>query len=111
MKADLYRKITGFDDFKLVMETIGNIQSTTITIEIQLHEMQETYSVLEDHKIQVGVYNKIQFIYSLTVDFTLILCHVIYCEHESYHCSFRCLASVNGHLIELLSLSVFSMLT
>lgn len=54
MKADLSRKISGFDDFKLVMETIGRIQSTTITIEIQLHEMQETYSVLEDHKIQVG---------------------------------------------------------
>lgn len=53
LKADLYTKITGFDDLKLVMETIGQIQSTTISIEIQLHEMQEAYSVLEDHKIQV----------------------------------------------------------
>lgn len=55
MKADLYRKIGGFEDFKLVMETIRNIQSTTISIEIQLHEMQETYSVLEDHTIQVSI--------------------------------------------------------
>lgn len=53
MKSDLNRKISGFDEFKLVMETIGRIQSTTISIEIELHEMQETFSVLEDHKIQV----------------------------------------------------------
>lgn len=53
MKTDLNRKISGFDEFKLVMETIGKIQSTTISIEIELHEMQETFSVLEDHKIQV----------------------------------------------------------
>ncbi|KAI8122976.1 axonemal, Dynein heavy chain 10 [Lucilia cuprina] len=38
-------------DFKLVMQTIATIQSTTLTREITIREIQETYTVLSEHNI------------------------------------------------------------
>ncbi|XP_037827971.1 dynein heavy chain 10, axonemal-like, partial [Lucilia sericata] len=38
-------------DFKLVMQTIATIQSTTLTHEITIREIQETYTVLSEHNI------------------------------------------------------------
>ena len=41
-------------DFKIVMSTINRIQSTTLSVELKIKEMQETYNVLEEHRIQVS---------------------------------------------------------
>lgn len=41
------------DDFKLAMRIIATIQSTNISTELQLHEIQETFAILADHKIEV----------------------------------------------------------
>lgn len=35
------------------MQTMAEIQSSTLTVELRARDMQETYSVLEDHKIKV----------------------------------------------------------
>jgi hypothetical protein len=36
------------------MGTIQAIQSTTLSIELKIKEMQETFNVLEEHRIQVN---------------------------------------------------------
>lgn len=36
------------------MSTINTIQSTTLNVELKIKEMQETYNVLEEHRIQVS---------------------------------------------------------
>lgn len=51
---NLDRNIKQLADFKVVMSTINNIQSTTLSIELKIREMQETYNVLEEHRIQVS---------------------------------------------------------
>ncbi|XP_055696351.1 dynein axonemal heavy chain 10 [Lutzomyia longipalpis] len=52
LKRDLDRNINGLVDFKTVMQTISTIQSTTLTVEIQVKEMQEIFSILEEHCIR-----------------------------------------------------------
>lgn len=37
------------------MNTINTIQSTTLSVELKIKEMQETYNVLEEHRIQVSI--------------------------------------------------------
>lgn len=51
LRLDLDRNIRGLTDFKTVMATVDTIQTTTLSVEIKIRDMQETYSVLEDHKI------------------------------------------------------------
>lgn len=53
LKKNLNRNIKGLDDFKLAMRIIATIQSTNISSELQLHEIQETFAILADHKIEV----------------------------------------------------------
>lgn len=38
------------------MRIIAKIQSSTIATELQIREMQETFSMLEDHQIKVRGY-------------------------------------------------------
>ena len=40
------------------MQTIAEVQSSTVSNEIKIAEIQETYSVLEEHKIKVKIYCK-----------------------------------------------------
>lgn len=54
LRTNLDRNIKGLIDFKTVMQTISIIQSTTLTIEYKVKEMQETFSVLQDHSIKVS---------------------------------------------------------
>lgn len=56
LKQNLNRNINGLDDFKLAMRIIATIQSTNISTELQLHEIQETFAILADHKIEVMNY-------------------------------------------------------
>lgn len=35
------------------MQTISTIQTTTMTMELRIKEIQETYNVLEEHSIKV----------------------------------------------------------
>lgn len=53
LRLNLDRHIKGLKDFKTAMETIGEIQSTTLTVELKIRDMQETFSVLQEHKIKV----------------------------------------------------------
>lgn len=53
LRNDLDRNIKGLSDFKIVMQTISTIQTTTLTQELKINEMQQTYSVLEEHSIKV----------------------------------------------------------
>lgn len=48
--------INGLDEFKLAMKIIATIQSTNISTELQLHEIQETFAILADHRIEVMKY-------------------------------------------------------
>lgn len=50
----LHHSIKGFDDFKMVMRTIATIQSSTISTELQIRQMQETFNIFKDHKISVS---------------------------------------------------------
>lgn len=56
LRLDMDRNIKGLNDFKTVMQTISTVQSITTTIELKAREMQETYSVLEEHKIDVIIF-------------------------------------------------------
>lgn len=56
LKHNLNRNIKGLDEFKLAMQIITTIQSTNISTELQLHEIQETFAILADHKIEVMNY-------------------------------------------------------
>lgn len=51
LRLDLDRNIKGLSDFKTVMATIAIVQTTTLTVEMSIREMQETYSVLEEHDV------------------------------------------------------------
>lgn len=51
LRLDLDRNIKGLIDFKTVMATVAIIQTTTLSVEIKIRDMQETYSILEDHKL------------------------------------------------------------
>lgn len=74
LKRDLDRNINGLVDFKTVMQTISIIQSTTLTVEIQVKEMQEIFSILEEHCIRVRWSLKAILIYSFFfLDFTMIV--------------------------------------
>lgn len=53
LRLNLDRNIKQLADFKVVMSTINTIQSTTLSVELKIREMQETYNVLEEHRIQV----------------------------------------------------------
>lgn len=53
LKEDMHRPIESFDDFKIVMDVIAEIKSSTITTELRIKKMQETFTMLEDHKIKV----------------------------------------------------------
>lgn len=57
LNQHLNRNINGLDDFKLAMRIIDTIQSTNISTELQLHEIQETFAILADHKIEVIYYD------------------------------------------------------
>lgn len=37
----------------MVLQTIASIQSLTISVEIRIKEIQETYNVLEEHQLKV----------------------------------------------------------
>lgn len=54
MEKSLNRNIDGLEDFKMPIQIISTIQSTNIAIELQLHEIQDTFAVLKDHKIAVS---------------------------------------------------------
>lgn len=54
LRLNLDRNIKQLSDFKIVMSTINSIQSTTLTVELKIREMQETFNVLEEHRIQVS---------------------------------------------------------
>lgn len=56
LKQNLNRNISGLDEFKHSMQIIATIQSTNISTELQLHEIQETFAILADHKIEVKNY-------------------------------------------------------
>jgi hypothetical protein len=43
------------------MSTINTIQSTTLSVELKIKEMQETYNVLEEHRIQVRTFLLLNF--------------------------------------------------
>lgn len=51
----LHQSIKGFDDFKKVMRTIATIQSSTISTELRIRQMQETFNIFKDHKIKVSL--------------------------------------------------------
>lgn len=54
LRLNLDRNIKQLSDFKIVMSTINSIQSTTLSVELKIKEMQETFNVLEEHRIQVS---------------------------------------------------------
>lgn len=41
------------------MSTIASIQATRLTVELQIREMQETYAMLDEHKIRFDYTNTI----------------------------------------------------
>lgn len=51
---NLDRNIKHLADFKTVMNTINTIQTTTLSVELKIKEMQETYNVMEEHRIKVN---------------------------------------------------------
>lgn len=51
--------IQGLIDFKTVMSTIAVIQATRLTVELQIREIQETYAMLDEHKIKFDYTNTI----------------------------------------------------
>lgn len=53
LRKNLDRNIRELFDFKTVMQTISTIQTTTVSVEIKIKEMQETFNVLKDHNIPV----------------------------------------------------------
>lgn len=57
LRLNLDLNIKGLKDFKTVMETIGVVQSTTLTIELKMRDMQETFNILQEHKIKVPILN------------------------------------------------------
>lgn len=54
LRVDLDKHVKELSHFKTVMQTIQTIQTTTLSVELKIHEMQEIYSILEEHRIKVG---------------------------------------------------------
>uniref|UniRef100_A0A1A9X2M2 Uncharacterized protein n=1 Tax=Glossina brevipalpis TaxID=37001 RepID=A0A1A9X2M2_9MUSC len=54
LSTNLNRATKELSDFKLVMQTIDTIQTTTLTKEVKIREMQETYTTLSEHRILVS---------------------------------------------------------
>lgn len=55
LSLNLNKTTRELEDFKLVMQTIATVQSTTLTNEQKIHEMQETFTILSEHKIMVCI--------------------------------------------------------
>ncbi|XP_055533348.1 dynein axonemal heavy chain 10 [Wyeomyia smithii] len=53
LRTELDRNVKELSHFKSVMQTINTIQTTTLTVELKIHEMQEIYNVLQEHRIKV----------------------------------------------------------
>ncbi|XP_064550918.1 dynein axonemal heavy chain 10 [Drosophila montana] len=51
LSMNLNKTTRELEDFKLVMQTIATVQSSTLTNEQKIHEMQETFTVLSEHQI------------------------------------------------------------
>ncbi|KAH8382819.1 hypothetical protein KR009_005420 [Drosophila setifemur] len=51
LSLNLNKTTRELEDFKLVMQTIATVQSTTLTNEQKIHEMQETFTILSEHEI------------------------------------------------------------
>ncbi|XP_058060896.1 dynein axonemal heavy chain 10 [Anopheles bellator] len=52
LRVDLDKHVKELSHFKTVMQTIQTIQTTTLSVELKIHEMQEIYSILEEHRIK-----------------------------------------------------------
>ncbi|XP_058811885.1 dynein axonemal heavy chain 10 isoform X1 [Topomyia yanbarensis] len=53
LRTELDRNVKELSHFKSVMQTINTIQTTTLTVELRIHEMQETYNILQEHRIKL----------------------------------------------------------
>lgn len=53
LRTELDRNVKELAHFKSVMQTINTIQTTTLTVELRIHEMQEIYSIMQEHRIKV----------------------------------------------------------
>ncbi|XP_055618804.1 dynein axonemal heavy chain 10 isoform X2 [Toxorhynchites rutilus septentrionalis] len=53
LHVELDRNVKELTHFKSVMQTINTIQTTTLTVELKIHEMQEIYNILQDHRIKL----------------------------------------------------------
>lgn len=51
LRADLDRRIRGLPDFRRVMATMAEVQSTRLSVEMRIADMQETYGVLDEHRV------------------------------------------------------------
>lgn len=56
LRTELDRNVKELSHFKSVMQTINTIQTTTLTVELRIHEMQEIYNILQEHRIKVSSY-------------------------------------------------------
>uniref|UniRef100_A0A182NRZ8 AAA+ ATPase domain-containing protein n=1 Tax=Anopheles dirus TaxID=7168 RepID=A0A182NRZ8_9DIPT len=52
LRTDLDKHVKELSHFKTVMQTIQTIQSSTLTVELKIHEIQEIYNILEEHRIK-----------------------------------------------------------
>ncbi|XP_052562272.1 dynein axonemal heavy chain 10 isoform X4 [Culex pipiens pallens] len=53
LRTELDRNVKELAHFKSVMQTINTIQTTTLTVELRIHEMQEIYSIMQEHRIKL----------------------------------------------------------
>lgn len=51
LRGDLDRRIGGLADFRRVMATMAEVQSTRLSVEMRIVEMQETYGMLDEHRV------------------------------------------------------------
>lgn len=54
LSFNLNKPTKELSDFKLVMQTIDTIQTTSISREIKIKDLQETYTIMSEHKIKVS---------------------------------------------------------
>ncbi|XP_053669700.1 dynein axonemal heavy chain 10 [Anopheles nili] len=52
LRNDLDKNVKELSHFKTVMQTIQTIQASTLTVELKIHETQEIYNILEEHRIK-----------------------------------------------------------
>ncbi|XP_062558011.1 dynein axonemal heavy chain 10 isoform X2 [Armigeres subalbatus] len=55
LRKELDRNVKELPHFKSVMQTINTIQTTTLTVELRIDEMQEIYDILQEHRIKFPV--------------------------------------------------------